>query len=150
MPNRRTAFEVGEFGKAAKLQGSLVKAVEEGEKRKARKAGHATANELLALSWYRLFAHAFKGAQAASERAMAIDPDNIAHATNKAHALMFLGHAKAAQAVYARYRGQRVAKGGKLWEEVILEDFAELEKRGLTHRQMTEVRALLGGGKAAQ
>ena len=45
----QSAFEAGEFGKAAKLQGSLVKAVEEGEKRKARKAGHATANELLAL-----------------------------------------------------------------------------------------------------
>ncbi len=146
----QSAFEVGEFGKAAKLQGELVRTVEKAEKGKGQKAGPATANELLALSWYRLFAHAFEGAQAASERAMAIAPNTPAYATNKAHALMFLGQAQAARAFYTRYKGRRVAEGGKLWEEVILEDFAELEKRGLKHRQMTEVRTLLGGGKATQ
>jgi hypothetical protein len=145
----QSAFEAGEFAKAAKLQAELARAVEKAERGKAQKAGPATANELLALSWYRLFAHAFKGAQAASERAMAIDPDTPAYATNKAHALMFLGQAQAARAFYTRYKGQRVAEGGKLWEEVILDDFAELEKRGLTHRQMKEVRGLLGDGKAA-
>ena len=42
---------------------------------------------------------------------------------------MFLGRARAARALYLRYKGQRVEKDGKLWEEAILDDFKEFEKR---------------------
>ncbi|MGO8954430.1 MAG: hypothetical protein ACLPWS_17075 [Rhodomicrobium sp.] len=56
---------------------------------------------------------------------------------------MFPGRAEEARALYLRYKGQPVEKGGKLWEAAILEDFREFEKRGLTHPQMAEIRRLL-------
>jgi hypothetical protein len=36
-----------------------------------------------------------------------------------------------------------------LWEEEIVNDFTEFEKRGLKHPQMAEIKALLAGQKAA-
>ena len=56
---------------------------------------------------------------------------------------MLLGRAKAARALYLRYKGQPVEKGGKLSEKAILDDFKEMESRGLKHRQMAEIKALL-------
>ncbi|MGO9986701.1 MAG: caspase family protein [Rhodomicrobium sp.] len=138
----QAAFEAKDFGKAAALQAKLAAEIEKAEREKADKPGPATASELLALSWYRLFARDFKGALAASDRAIAIEPETIVLAMNKAHALMFLGRAKEARALYRRYKGQRV-KGAGLWEEEILNDFKEFEKRGLKHRQMAEIEALL-------
>ncbi len=139
------AFEAKDFDKAVALQAKLAAAMEKAEREKAGKPGPATASELLALSWYRLFARDFRDALATSDRAIASEPQRIVHATNKAHALMFLGRAKAARALYLRYKGQRVEKDGKLWEEAILDDFKEFEKRGLKHRQMAEIEALLAG-----
>ncbi|MGO9459997.1 MAG: hypothetical protein ACLPWS_18850 [Rhodomicrobium sp.] len=141
----KAAVEAKDFGKAAALQAKLAAESEKAEREKAGKPGPAAASELFALSWYRLFARDFRGALAASDRALAIEPERIVHATNKAHALMFLGRAKAARALYLRYKGQRVAKDGKLWEEAILDDFKEFEKRGLKHRQMAEIEVLLAG-----
>ncbi|MGO9172280.1 MAG: caspase family protein [Rhodomicrobium sp.] len=137
------AFEAKDFEKAAALQAKLAAEIEKGEREKAGKPGSATASALLGLSWKRLFARDFEGALAASDRAIAIEPDRIVLATNKAHALMFLGRAREARALYLRYKGQRVEKDGKLWEEAILNDFKEFEKRGLKHRQMAEIEALL-------
>ncbi|MGO9459249.1 MAG: tetratricopeptide repeat protein [Rhodomicrobium sp.] len=136
------AFEAKDFDKAVALQAKLAAAMEKAEREKAGKPGPATASELLALSWYRLFARDFRGALAASDRAIAMEPERIVHATNKAHALMFLGRSKAARALYLRYKGQRV-KGAGLWEEEIGNDFKEFEKRGLKHRQMAEIEVLL-------
>ncbi|MGO8954371.1 MAG: tetratricopeptide repeat protein [Rhodomicrobium sp.] len=137
------AFEAGDFAKAAEAQAKLAEAVERGESERVGKLGSAAASELSNLSWYRLFARYFKGALEASDRAIAIEPERILHATNKAHALMFLGRAEEARALYLRYKGQATDKGGKLWEAAILEDFQEFEKRGLTHPQMAEIRRLL-------
>ena len=137
------AFDAGGFDKAATLQAKLAAAMEKAEREKAGKPGAATASELLALSWYRLFARDFRDALAASDRAIAIEPDRIVYATNKAHALMFLGRPRQARALYLRYKGQRVEKDGKLWEAAVRNDFKEFEKRGLKHRQMKEIDALL-------
>ena len=100
---------------------------------------------MLALSWYRLFAREFKDALDASDRAIAIEPDKVVYATNKAHALMFLGRAKAARALYLRYKGKDLGKEFGLWEVAVRNDFKEFEKRGLKHRQMKEIEALLAG-----
>ena len=136
------AFGAKDFSKAAALQAKLAAAAETAEREKAGKPGPDTANALLGLSWYRLFARDFKGALMAADRAIALSPDPV-YATNKAHALMFLGRVREARALYRRYKGQRVVKDGKLWEEAILDDFKEFEKHGLKHRQMAEIRALL-------
>jgi uncharacterized caspase-like protein len=137
------AFGAGEFAKAAAMQAKLADATEKAEREKAGKPGPDTASALLGLSWYRLFNRDFKGALLASERAAAIEPGNIALATNRAHALMFLGRAKEARWFYLRFKGQRVSKDGALWEETIRDDFKEFGKRGLTHPQIAEIEALL-------
>jgi tetratricopeptide (TPR) repeat protein len=138
----KAAFEAGQFSKAAATQLKLAEAQEKAEREKAGKPGPGTANALLELAWFRLFARDFKGALAASDRAAALSPDPI-YVTNKAHALMFLGRSREARALYRYYKSQRVVKDGKLWEEGILGDFEEFEKRGLKHRQMAEIKTLL-------
>ena len=50
----------------------------------------------------------------------------------------------AARALYLRYKGQPLEKGGKLWERAILDDFKEFKKRGLKHRQIARIERLLG------
>ena len=62
---------------------------------------------------------------------------------------MFLGRPKAAQAVYLKYKGRRMERG-ILWEQIILEDFAELEKRKLTHPQMAKIKVLLGSRESVR
>jgi hypothetical protein len=56
---------------------------------------------------------------------------------------MFLGRAREAKWLYLRYKGQPVTQNGKFWEEAVGEDFKELEKRGLRHKQIAEIVALL-------
>ena len=60
--------------------------------------------------------------------------------TNRAHALMFLGRIDEARALYLKYRGKQDVQPGKSWEIVILEDFAELQKAGLTSSLMEEIK----------
>ncbi len=136
------AFDANGYAKAAALQAKLAVATETAEREKAGKPGPESANALLVLSWYRLFARDFKGALAASDRAMALEPQKVINATNKAHALMFLGRRKEARALYLHYKGQRIEEVNKLWEEAILDDFKEFEEHGLKHRQMAEIKAL--------
>jgi len=138
----QAAFDAGQPSKAAVAQAKLAEAVEKAEREKAGRPGPQTASALLGLSWYRLFARDFKGALAASERAGGLAPDPI-YATNRAHALMFLGRAREAKGLHQRYKGQPVQQGGKLWEEAIRDDFKEFGKHGLRHAQIAEIEALL-------
>jgi hypothetical protein len=55
---------------------------------------------------------------------------------------MFLGRIDEARALYLKYRGQKDVLDGKSWEAVILEDFAELRKAGLTNPLMDEIEKL--------
>ena len=57
---------------------------------------------------------------------------------DRVHALMLLGRVDEARAVYLNFRGQKL-ENGKSWETVILEDFAELRKAGITHPLMHEI-----------
>jgi hypothetical protein len=59
--------------------------------------------------------------------------------TNRAHAFMFLSRVDEAQALYLEYRSAKKVQGEKSWETVVLEDFAELRKAGLTHPLMSEI-----------
>jgi tetratricopeptide (TPR) repeat protein len=138
----QAAFDAGDPSKAAAAQAKLAGAVEKAEREQAGKPGPQTASALLGLSWYRLFARDFKGALAASERATGLAPDPM-YATNRAHALMFLGRAREAKGLHQRYKGQPVQPGGKLWEEAIRDDFKEFGKHGLRHAQIAEIEALL-------
>ena len=44
------------------------------------------------MAWYALFAREFTKALTVADRAHALLPDDLAIETNRAHALMFLGH----------------------------------------------------------
>ena len=136
------AFDAGEYSKAATGLAKLAEAREKAERAATGRPGPHTATALLELSWYRLFAHDFRGSLAASERAIAAQPDFLPAVMNRAHALMFLGRDREARALYARYKGQDV-KGYGQWEAVVLGDFKEFEKRGLKNRQIAEIKALL-------
>ncbi len=135
------AFDRGDYAKAAAAQAKLTAAIKNAQRKKG-KPSRETATAFLKLSWYRLFARDFSGAQAASDRAIALSPAPI-YAMGKAHALMFLGRPEEARALYLRYKGQPLIKDGWLWEAGILDHFEEFEKRGLKHRQMAEIKALL-------
>ena len=78
-----------------------------------------------------------------AERAHALVPDNLATEPNRAHALMFSERAEEAKALYLARKGERVS-GQRLWERVIVEDFAELRKVGLTHPMMADIEKELG------
>ena len=138
----KAAYDAGEYAKAAAAQAKLVEAWEKAERAATGRPGPRTATALLELSWYRLFAHDFRGSLAASERAIATQPDFLPAIMNRAHALMFLGRSWEARTLYARYKGQDV-KGYGQWEAVVQDDFKEFEKRGLKNQQIAEIKALL-------
>ena len=95
------------------------------------------------LSWYQLFARDFAGALATVEAGLAADASNLHLETNHAHALAFLGRAAEAEAVYLKYRGRILdEETKKTWEQVILQDFSDLEKAGLTSPEFARVRQL--------
>jgi Flp pilus assembly protein TadD len=101
--------------------------------------GATTAAGLGSVAWYALLARNFDTALAASVRALAIAPSKVWIETNRAHSLMFLGRVDEARALYLQYRGTKAVESGKSWETVVLEDFGELRKAGLTHPLMDEI-----------
>ena len=72
-----------------------------------------------------------KGFDAAND-ALPLMPSSPMLDIRRAHALMFLGRVDEARSLYLRYRGRKNVQGDKSWENVVLEDFAELRKAGIT------------------
>jgi tetratricopeptide (TPR) repeat protein len=81
----------------------------------------------------------------AADQAISLAPEKIWLYSNRAHALMFLDRVDEARALYLKYRGQQNVQDDKSWETVILEDFAELQKAGLTHPLMQEIEKVFTG-----
>jgi tetratricopeptide (TPR) repeat protein len=86
-----------------------------------------------------ILAHNFVEALKAADQAISLAPEKIWLYTNRAHALMFLNRVDEARVLYLKNRGAKDVQGDKSWETVILEDFAELRKAGLSHPLMDEV-----------
>jgi tetratricopeptide (TPR) repeat protein len=61
---------------------------------------------------------------------------------NLAHALLFQGHYDEALAIYREYWDK--PQNGKTFGEVTLKDFAEFEKAGLTHPDLSRMKQALG------
>jgi hypothetical protein len=55
---------------------------------------------------------------------------------------MFLGRIDEARALYLKHRGQKDVLDGKSWEALILADFADLRKAGLSNPLMDEIEKL--------
>ena len=96
-------------------------------------------NVLGGLSHTLLFVRDFAKALESADEAIALAPDEIWLHTNRAHALMFLGRVDEARALYLKHRGAKNVGGKGSWETVILDDFAELRKAGLTSPLMDEI-----------
>ena len=139
------AFGAGRYGEALRLQEALVVKVEAAEREREGKPGEETAQALNSVAWYALFAREFTKALTVADRAHALLPDDIEFEINRAHALMFLGRGEDCKALYLAYKGKPISgPDGQLWERVIVEDFAEFRKAGLTHPMMAEIETELG------
>jgi predicted Zn-dependent protease len=92
-----------------------------------------------------VLARDFAKALEAADQAISLAPEQIWLYSSRAHALMFLDRQQEARALYLRYRGEKNVHGeknaqaGKSWETVILGDFAEVRKAGLTRPLMSEI-----------
>jgi tetratricopeptide (TPR) repeat protein len=125
------------------IREKLVVMIEEEETRSTGKPGSGTANALINAAWQALFTGDFAKALAASERAIALMPDDLSPETNRAHALLFLGRGDEAKALYLAYKG-KTTSDNQAWEQIIAFDFAEFRKAGRTHPMMAEIEAVLG------
>ncbi len=97
------------------------------------------------LSWYQLFARDFAGSRDSSEAGNKInEPDDLHIDTNLAHALLFLGKIPEADAIYLGNSGRKIDPASiQTWNEVILKDFDDLEKGGITSPEFARLRKLL-------
>jgi TPR repeat protein len=139
------AAGAGRYAEALQLQEALAAKVEAAETKREGKPGNEAAWALRGVAWYAVFTREFGKALTVSERAHALLPDDLTIETNRAHALMFLGREENAKALYLAHKGKAVSSGqSAAWERVIVEDFAELRKAGLTHPMMADVERELG------
>jgi TPR repeat protein len=139
------AARAGRYAEALQLQESFAENVEAAETSRESKPGKETADALHEVAWRALFAREFMKALTAADRAHALLPDYLPIETNRAHALMFLGREGQSKALYFAYKGRPILpQSGKLWERVIVDDFAELRQAGLTHPMMAEIENELG------
>ena len=95
-----------------------------------------------ALAYRLVLAGEFATALDAADQAISLTPDKIWLYANRAHALMFLGRTDEARALYLKYRGREDVFEGKSWETVVLADFAELRKAGLSDPLMDTIEKL--------
>jgi tetratricopeptide (TPR) repeat protein len=86
-----------------------------------------------------ILARDFGKALAALDEAIALAPEKTWMYVNRAHALMFADRVDEARALYLRFRGTQNVQDGKSWEAVVVEDFGELRRAGLTHPLMDEI-----------
>jgi hypothetical protein len=57
---------------------------------------------------------------------------------------MFTGHDEEAKALYLAYKGKPIPASNKLWDQVVVEDFAAFRKAGLTSPMMADIEKELG------
>jgi tetratricopeptide (TPR) repeat protein len=141
----REAAAAGRYAEALQLQERLAEKVEAGETKREGKPSEGTAQALQVVAWYALFAGEFTKALAIADRAHALLPDDLGIETNRAHALMFMERGEEAYALYLAHKGKPLSvQDNRLWEHVIVKDFTELRKAGLTHPMMAEIEKELG------
>jgi predicted Zn-dependent protease len=139
------AESAGRYAEALQLQEALAIKFEAEETTRDGEPGEQTAGELAQVIWYALFAKEFTKALTVANRSHALFPDSVAVEPNRAHALMFMERRKEAKALYLAHKGKPLSlQDNRLWERVIVEDFAEFRKAGLTHPMMADIEKELG------
>jgi len=139
------AESAGRYDEALRLEEALAVKVEAVETKRDGRPGEQTARTLSGVIGFALFTKDFTKALTVAERAHALFPDDTGIESNRAHALMFLGHDEEAKALYLAHKKEPVSgEINKLWEQVIADDFAEFRKAGLTHPMMADIEKELG------
>ena len=95
----RAAAGAGRYDEALQIQEMLTAETEAAETKREGKPGKETANALISVAWYALFARKFEKALIISSRAHTLLPANLLIETNRAHALMFLGRQRIGDAL---------------------------------------------------
>ena len=141
----REASEAGRHDEALQLQEALAAKVEAVDTEREGKPGEETARALNEVAWRALFAREFTKALTVADRSHALFPDDLSIESKRAHVLMFIGQDEEAKALYLAHKG-KVSEwsGGKLWEQIVTDDFAKLGKAGLTHPMMADIEKELG------
>jgi TPR repeat protein len=140
------AAGAGRYAEALQMQEALAAKVEAVETKREGKTGKETAWALHQLAWHAVLTREFAKALTVSDRAHALLPDELIIETNRAHALMFLaGREEESKALYLAHKGKPISeRDTRLWELVIVEDFAEFGKAGLTHPMMADIEKEFG------
>ena len=144
LPMREAAM-AGRYDEALRLAEAFAAKLEAEETKRDGRPGEQTARTLSGVIGFALFTKDFTKALTVAERAHALFPDDTGIESNRAHALMFLGHDEEAKALYLAHKKEPVSgEINKLWEQVIADDFAEFRKAGLTHPMMADIEKELG------
>jgi TPR repeat protein len=141
----KVAAGAGRYAEALQLQEALAAKVEAVETEREGKPGEETAQALNSVAWYALFAREFTKALTVADRARALFRDDLMIETNRVHALMFVGRGEESKALYLAHKGKPLSEqDARPWERIIVEDFAEFRKAGLTHPMMADIEKELG------
>src|SRR5262245_60877997 len=141
----RHLFDTGKYAEALATQRAVAAGMERTETARSGAVGKETARDLGSLSWYALFARSPVEALDASQRAVKLSPALWAIDSNRAHALLLLGHTEEARKIYLAYRGKRIsATSDETWEDAIATDFDALRAAGIVHEAFPEIVAQLG------
>jgi tetratricopeptide (TPR) repeat protein len=106
---------------------------------------HIYISKLGGLSFILVLNGKFSTALDVVDQAIALGTKGIAFRENRAHALMLLDRVEEARTVYLAHRGHKNTEG-KAWEAIVLGDFAEMRKHGLSHPLMGEIEKLFAAG----
>jgi TPR repeat protein len=141
----REAVTAGRYDEALRLEETLAAKVEAEETQRDGKPGEQAASVLNEVVWYALFGKEFTKALTVADHAHTLFPNNLLIETNRAHALMFMGHDEEAKGLYLAHKGEPVSHGdNELWEQAIADDFAEFRKAGMTSPMMAAIEKELG------
>jgi tetratricopeptide (TPR) repeat protein len=121
------------------IEEKLAGAIEKAEVKSYGMPGRATASAFGNVAWYALLARNPTKALGFASQALAITPEEPWVRINLAHALLLLGRAAEAKAIYV----QVAAIPNKPWRQIIVEDFGKLRKAGVTHSLMPTIEAAL-------
>jgi tetratricopeptide (TPR) repeat protein len=89
------------------------------------------------LGLYQLYSRDFAGSLASNDEARKLDPNDLRSELYHANALLFLGRASEAEAIYLRHRGEIVVpNNGETWERMIFADFDKFQQVGIISQEL--------------
>jgi len=94
------------------------------------------------LSFYALFANRPEEAITAARKTLELEPEAIGVATNLALGYLLNGRYDKAEPIYLKWKGKQFPDDERLWDEVFLQDIAELEAAGINHPDFAKAKAL--------